>query len=189
MSDIITAIKGQAAGAVTVEDSVFTIDETVKRCVMLMRHELMAGQCRLNVICDKPGDIALKGDVNNLVQVLTNLLSNAVYAQQQVGGGEITLRVECDPENLKISVADTGTGVSEKVKEKLFRAMVTSKGAMGTGLGLYISNTVIRGKFGGKMMESEAIRTRFHFWDFYTDGICYAERYGRHKGGTSDAKT
>ena len=189
MSDIITAIKGQAAGAVTVEDSVFTIDETVKRCVMLMRHELMAGQCRLNVICDKPGDIALKGDVNNLVQVLTNLLSNAVYAQQQVGGGEITLRVECDPENLKISVADTGTGVSEKVKEKLFRAMVTSKGAMGTGLGLYISNTVIRGKFGGKMwMEDNPDGGSIFGISIPMEYVMLKDMEGT-KGGTSDAKT
>jgi K+-sensing histidine kinase KdpD len=35
--------------------------------------------------------------------------------------------------------------------EKLFKTMVTSKGAMGTGLGLYISNAVIRSKFNGSM--------------------------------------
>ena len=33
----------------------------------------------------------------------------------------------------------------------LFKEMITSKGTMGTGLGLYISNTVVRGKFGGSM--------------------------------------
>ena len=46
---------------------------------------------------------------------------------------------------------DRGTGISDKVLEKLFKSMVTSKGTMGTGLGLYFSNAVIRGKFNGSM--------------------------------------
>ena len=54
-------------------------------------------------------------------------------------------------ENLKILVKDRGTGISPNVLEKLFKSMVTNKGTLGTGLGLYISNAVIRGKFNGKM--------------------------------------
>ena len=48
-------------------------------------------------------------------------------------------------------VKDRGTGISPNVLDKLFKSMVTSKGTMGTGLGLYISNVVIRGKFNGEM--------------------------------------
>ena len=44
-----------------------------------------------------------------------------------------------------------GTGMSEQVRSKLFKSMVTNKGTLGTGLGLYISNAVIRGKFNGEM--------------------------------------
>lgn len=151
MSDIITAIKGQAANAVTYEDSIFTIEEMTKRCALLMRHELIAGQCRLEVVYDYTKSVSMRGDINNLVQVLTNLLSNAVYAQKQAGGGVITIKIDWDTEYLNISVTDNGEGVSEQIKEKLFKAMVTNKGAMGTGLGLYISNAVVRGKFGGNM--------------------------------------
>jgi signal transduction histidine kinase len=52
---------------------------------------------------------------------------------------------------LKISVLDRGEGISDKVMGKLFKSMVTSKGTLGTGLGLYISNAVIESKFNGKM--------------------------------------
>lgn len=151
MSDIITAIKGQAANISTDEKLTFTIEEMLKRSTLLMRHELLNSGCQMKVTCEKPKDIALQGDINNLVQVLGNLLSNAIYAQKQVGGGEIEVEITSDQENLHIMVKDRGTGVSEHVKAKLFKNMVTSKGTMGTGLGLYISNAVIRGKFRGTM--------------------------------------
>ena len=150
MSDIITAIKGQATTANLSESTAFTIDELVGRSRLLMRHELQSGNCTLEVEGEeKSRDIVLHGDINNLVQVLNNLLSNAIYAQKQSGGGVITIGIKQDGDFLKIYVKDTGPGVKPQVKRRLFKEMITSKGTMGTGLGLYISNTVVRGKFGG----------------------------------------
>lgn len=151
MSDIITAIKGQAANISTDEKSTFTIDEMLKRSMLLMRHELLNSGCRLKVDYEQSKTISLQGDINNLIQVVNNLLSNAIDAQKQVGGGEIEVEIYKDDEHLNIAVKDRGKGVSPNVKEKLFRTMVTSKGTMGTGLGLYISNIVIKGKFSGSL--------------------------------------
>ena len=151
MSDIITAIKGQAANISTDEASTFTMDEMLKRSTLLMRHELLNSGCQLKVECNPGEEISLRGDINNLIQVVNNLLSNAIYAQNQVGGGEIEIEITHDSENLNLMVKDRGTGIRDKVREKLFKTMVTSKGTMGTGLGLYISNAVIRGKFRGTM--------------------------------------
>ncbi|MBE6590566.1 MAG: PAS domain-containing protein [Ruminococcaceae bacterium] len=151
MSDIITAIKGQAANISTDENVTFTIDETLKRSMLLMRHELLNSGCKLTLDYDRSTEIVLQGDINNLVQVIGNLLNNAIYAQKQNGGGEIVVEIRHDKENLKIMVKDRGTGISPNVLDKLFKSMVTNKGTMGTGLGLYISNAVIRGKFNGEM--------------------------------------
>lgn len=151
MSDIITAIKGQAANISTDEKTMFTIDEMIKRSTLLMRHELLNSGCRLQIECNPDEEISLQGDINNLIQVVDNLLSNAIYAQKQVGGGEIVIQIVHNNQNLDIIVKDRGIGISDKIKEKLFKTMVTSKGTMGTGLGLYISNAVIRGKFRGTM--------------------------------------
>ena len=151
MSDIITAIKGQAANIETDEKVTFTIDQMIKRSMLLMRHELLNSGCKLKVTYDESENISLQGDINNLVQVIGNLLTNAIYSQKQVGGGEIEIEICYDQQNLKILVKDRGTGISENVLKKLFKSMVTSKGTMGTGLGLYISNAVIRGKFNGEM--------------------------------------
>lgn len=151
MSDIITAIKGQAANISTDEKSTFTIDEMLKRSMLLMRHELLNSGCRMKLAYDQSKEISLQGDINNLIQVLDNLLSNAIFAQKQVGGGEIEIEITYDTEKLHIAVKDSGPGLAPNVKEKLFKTMVTSKGTMGTGLGLYISSAVVKGKFNGNM--------------------------------------
>ena len=151
MSDIITAIKGQAANVNTNVDATFTTEELIKRSMLLMRHELMSSGSRVITETEENCTYTIRGDVNNLVQVLNNLLSNAIYSQKQVGGGDIVIGVKKDEDNLKIYVKDTGTGISAGGKERLFRAMVTNKGAHGTGLGLYISDAVVKGKFGGNM--------------------------------------
>ncbi len=151
MSDIITAIKGQAAHISTDEKVSFTISEMLKRSMLLMRHELLNSGCRLKATYDPDEEISLQGDINNLVQVIGNLLSNAIYAQKQTGGGEIEIEICHDEKHLNILVKDRGPGISENILNKLFKSMVTTKGTMGTGLGLYISNAVIRGKFNGEM--------------------------------------
>lgn len=155
MSDIITTIKGQVTSASTFEESTFTLDDLVKRTTLLMRHELLSGGCSLVTECNTSQNIALRGDVNNLIQVLGNLISNAIYAQKRVGGGIITLGMSEEHGSLKLYVKDTGPGIPSNIRERLFKEMVTSKGTQGTGLGLYISNAVVRSKFGGSMWAEE----------------------------------
>ncbi|MEA4964457.1 MAG: histidine kinase N-terminal 7TM domain-containing protein [Oscillospiraceae bacterium] len=151
MSDIITAIKGQAAHASASEDSTFSLSDLLKRVALLMGHELVSSGCQLVSEQNMEGDFTFHGDINNLIQVLNNLISNAIYAQKQVGGGKIVLGVRSGKDTLSIYVRDTGPGVEPRVRDRIFREMITSKGTQGTGLGLYISNAVVRGKFGGTM--------------------------------------
>ena len=151
MSDIITAIKGQATTVSASNTSLFTVDELIKRTTLLMRHELLSSGCTLTTDYKNPANVTLHGDINNLVQVLGNLVTNAIYAQKQVGGGCITIGVEQEDGSIKIYVRDTGPGIPPSVRHRLFREMATSKGAQGTGLGLYISNAVVHGKFNGTM--------------------------------------
>ncbi|MPN15919.1 Sporulation kinase A [bioreactor metagenome] len=86
-----------------------------------------------------------------MVQVITNLVNNAIDAMRPKGGGSINIDISSDSQALKITVKDYGTGVPEDVKNRLFKQMITSKGAQGTGLGIFISNSVIKAKFGGSM--------------------------------------
>ena len=151
MSDIITAVKGQAANLGTVNNSIFTMDDVLKRVTLLLRHEFVLNHCELCIV-NNVGEITLtQGDINSLVQVINNLAGNAIDALKPLGGGRITIALDLDDANLRILIKDRGIGVAEDVKEKLFRHMVTNKGAMGSGLGVFISNSIIKAKFDGRM--------------------------------------
>ena len=55
-----------------------------------------------------------------------------------------------------LSIKDYGCGIPQKVKDKLFKEMVTTKGKNGTGLGLYMSYSTIKAHFNGDIIvESE----------------------------------
>lgn len=151
MSDIITAIKGQATSVSVFDESLFSLDELIKRTTLLMRHELVSSGCTLVAEYKNLQNATLHGDINNLVQVLVNLVSNAIFSQKQVGGGCITVGADQVGNQIKIYVKDTGAGIPASVRHRLFKEMATSKGAQGSGLGLYISNAVVHGKFKGTM--------------------------------------
>lgn len=152
MSDIIQTVKGQASNANMSETSWFSVDNTVKQVILLLRHELLNSGCSLKTESDFDiKNVLIYGDINNLVQVMTNLVANSIDAQKENGNHDIIFSVEKTDEGLKFKVKDYGYGITETVKKLLFKNMVTSKGSKGSGLGLYISSTVIKVRFDGKM--------------------------------------
>ena len=156
MSDVITAVKGQAVNLSNEEDISFTVGELLKRVDILMKHELKNAIIYLNISMKTDENLIIHGDVNSLVQVINNMISNSIQAYQGKTNQNIDLIVEKKENNLLISVKDYGTGIPKKVKDKLFKEMITTKGKNGTGLGLYMSYSTIKAHFNGNMtVESE----------------------------------
>ena len=156
MSDIITAVKGQAVTLTNEQDVSFTVEELLKRVNILMKHELKNAIIYLNISVKVDENTVIQGDVNSLVQIINNMISNSIQAYNGKTEQNIDLTVEKRDYNLVISVKDYGCGIPEKVKEKLFKEMITTKGKNGTGLGLYMSYSTIRAHFNGNMtVESE----------------------------------
>lgn len=149
MSDIITAVKGQAVTLSEADNITFDIEELVKRVNILMRHELKNAIIYLNVVMKSNEHTQINGDVNSLVQVINNMISNAIQSYEGKTNQTIDLIVENDDKNLYISIRDHGCGLPKKVKDKLFKEMITTKGKNGTGLGLYMSYSTIKAHFGG----------------------------------------
>ena len=91
----------------------------------------------------------LTTDRNQLAQVLINLIKNADDAMG--GKGILTLRTSRDKDWLKISVTDTGSGMSQEQLERIFNPFFTTKDpGKGTGLGLSVSHGIVE-SLGGKM--------------------------------------
>ena len=157
MSDIITAVKGQAVTLSESENISFDLEELVKRIDILMKHELKNAIIYLNVHMYVNNKITIHGDVNSLVQVINNMISNAIQAYNGKTEEEINLDFNTDDNNnLIISIEDHASGLPQKVKDKLFKEMITTKGKNGTGLGLYMSYSTIKAHFNGNItFESE----------------------------------
>lgn len=156
MSDVITAVKGQAVNLSNEQDISFTVEELIKRVNILMKHELKTAIIYLNIKMLANEDITINGDVNSLVQVINNMISNSIQAYNGKTEQNIDLIIEHKQNNLIISVKDYGSGIPEKVKDKLFKEMITTKGKNGTGLGLYMSYSTIKAHFNGDIqIESE----------------------------------
>ena len=149
MSDVITAVKGQAVALSEDEIVTFDIEELVKRVNILMKHELKNAIIYLNVDIRVDKNLTMKGDVNNLVQVINNMISNSIQAYNGKEGQKIYMTILQKDENLVISIKDYAGGLPNIVKKKLFKEMITTKGKNGTGLGLYMSYSNIKAHFNG----------------------------------------
>lgn len=151
MSDIITAVKGQAVNLSENENNAFTVDELFKRVNILMKHEISNASLTLTLDVQVPSTTTLVGDINSLVQVINNLITNAIQSYNGRKGEEIKVLAQKLDNNLIISVIDHGCGMTKEVQDKLFNTMITTKGKNGTGLGMFMSYSTIKGHFNGDM--------------------------------------
>lgn len=164
MSDVITAVKGQAVNMNDEKPILFTVKELFNRVNILMKHELKNALITLNIDYKVNENTKILGNINSLVQVLNNLISNAIQAYNGKPNENIDLIVDTKDDKILISVIDHGCGISKEVQDKLFTQMITTKGQKGTGLGLFMSYSTIKGHFKGEMnFESEVGKgTRFN---------------------------
>jgi signal transduction histidine kinase len=97
-------------------------------------------------------EIIIEGDRTRLTQVISNIISNALKFTKKGEGESIIVTTEKNKDNNKeviVSVKDTGSGIDPEILPRLF-SKFASKSSKGTGLGLYISKSVIE-DHGGKI--------------------------------------
>lgn len=108
--------------------------------------------------CDPQEPVYVPADPASLVEVMNNLLGNALKYTGQ--GGKIVVKMTADNQNTNVSVTDNGPGIPTELRSKLFtkfyraeRSMIA--GSRGTGLGLFISKTIIELQQGTIGLTSE----------------------------------
>lgn len=150
------------AGRLDFEKIDFNLRLLVEDVVQLLAPRAHAKRLELAVLFEDETNTALKGDPNRLRQVITNLVGNAIKFTEK---GEIIVHVETEPtrtgyELLKVSVKDTGIGISDASRKQLFTPFAQADGSMtrkygGTGLGLAISRQLM--ELMGGQLECESV--------------------------------
>ena len=152
MSDIITTVKGQAVALSDEEVYAFSMDELIKRVDILMKHELKNALIDMHVNMDVPSNLSISGNINSLIQVINNMISNSIQAYNGKTNEIIDFNIYTENKNmLIISIKDYACGMPKDVQNKLLREMITTKGKNGTGLGLFMSNSNIKAHFSGSI--------------------------------------
>jgi C4-dicarboxylate-specific signal transduction histidine kinase len=107
----------------------------------------------IKIDINKYADINVKTYVNELVQVVLNILNNAIDAHNelQVEDPFILIEVNSTQDLIFISVEDNAGGIKSQDLPHLFEPYFSTKGKNGTGLGLYMSQMIIQKQFGGEI--------------------------------------
>lgn len=154
MSDVITAVKGQAVNFTEEQSIDFSVTELFQHIKILMQHEIKHSLSTLNISNTVDDSYYINGSINSLVQVINNLISNAIEGYNKTSKEKIinlNAKYNDTDKTIIISVQDFGSGLPEIVQEKLFKEMITTKGKNGTGLGLFMSYSNIKAHFQGDM--------------------------------------
>ncbi|MCH7781427.1 PAS domain S-box protein, partial [candidate division KSB1 bacterium] len=130
------------------------IVQIVEDVLMLVQVELEQDDSKITLIKDykvKSLDVSLDPDL--FQQVLLNIVKNAVEAMDYCGELTVGIKKKKKTDQVEIFIKDSGTGIEEEYKKKLFLPFFTTK-ADGTGLGLSIVKKIIDSHSGGITVES-----------------------------------
>jgi PAS domain S-box-containing protein len=118
-----------------------------------------------HVSSDLPANLTVEGFPAELRQVFTNLITNA--AEAAGSGGTVSIRVipqragagpsrDRQQAGAIVEITDNGPGIAPSIRDHLFRPFFTTKGERGTGLGLWVSQGIIRKHGGSIQLDSRS---------------------------------
>jgi len=149
----------------SVELEVFDVSELLRDAIEITRtrwqNEARAAGINIDVTLGADQALLIRGSASEWREVFVNLIVNAVDAMPM--GGSLKICGKRQDKRLRLRFADTGTGMKEEVRERIFEPFYTTKGAQGTGLGLAVSYGIIERHSGVISVESKPGKgTTFH---------------------------
>lgn len=129
----------------------FNLNDLILSVISEHRNLIERQQSNKKIVFTSKDDINTEGDKGRISQVVSNLLGNAIKFTEEEGSILISaeLKKEADKKIVVVSVKDTGAGIDSEMVPRLFTKFASKSEMGGTGLGLYISKSIIdahRGK-------------------------------------------
>ena len=127
------------------------VDEIINRAIGFTTARLK--NTDIEIYYDSNENIFVETYVNELVQVILNILNNAIdeLLIRAVASPRVSIKLENQTNQVIISIEDNAGGVSEEIIERIFDPYFSTKGKNGTGLGLYMSQMIMQKQFNTKI--------------------------------------
>jgi len=129
------------------------INELVEGILLMMERQMRESNIKVETYFDE-GIPEVMASTNQMRQVMLNLIKNAKEAMPK--GGTLTVRTTREDNKVLIHIQDTGAGIPEEIRDKIFEAFFTTKQKVkGVGLGLSVCYGIIKDHGGEIKVESE----------------------------------
>jgi len=138
-------------GSIRLNLAPVTLGDLVRKLEDQFREALEARNIALRVENSVDEPLLLDGD--RMLRVFANLVDNGRKAMRQ--GGTLAIRSRCEGDQVLISVSDTGEGMDEATRARLFEPFFSASSAGGTGLGMLVVSNVVEAHQGVVAVESE----------------------------------
>ncbi|HET9237415.1 MAG TPA: ATP-binding protein [Oligoflexus sp.] len=143
------------------QDVVFSLHKLKEECLELCQERMHSRDITLHVEASNL-EQKISGKYVKLLQIIVNLLNNAIDAVTSSDEKWIRLELSLDGQELHVAVEDSGAGIPEHLRERIKSPFFTTKPiGKGTGLGLSIVDGIIRDMDGEFFLDTKAPHTRF----------------------------
>jgi len=130
-----------------------TLADLVKEAVVV--YERKCTEADIAVRLDLQAQRTLTVRKGEMMQVISNLIANAIYAMPSGGILSIaTEEAELETPGILLTISDTGVGIPDEHRERIFDAFFTTRNAIGTGIGLFVAKQFVEGHHGTIRAES-----------------------------------
>lgn len=157
---IVFALKSYARVEHSDDKQLIQVTEGIETTIEIYYNQIKRN---INLMRNYQNIPAIWGYPDELIQVWTNLIHNAIQAMEL--GGTLTIATYQQEKGVEVSITDTGLGIPLEIREKIFDAFFTTKPAgKGSGLGLHICQKIIDKHQGRIQVESQPGHTQFRVW-------------------------
>ena len=140
LSSDILAISRIESGALKLNKENFSLSFIMANAIKDAKAQSLFNHDKLKIIY-YPDDTFVFADREKIIEVITNLLTNAIKFTEE-GIIKVETRVDAECQMLQVTVSDTGIGIDPEVMPRIFDKFVT-KSDKGTGIGLYICKKIV----------------------------------------------
>lgn len=162
MGEITQSLKGFSRDSSNDPMQAYKIEEVVEDALLVIREKIIDAQIKFDVEYNSLQEIDLFCNKTALNQVIVNILTNAYDFAREVDDKWIKLEIKDETEHFVIMISDSGPGISEENRVKIWEPFFTTKelGA-GTGLGLSMAKGIVEKQHLGELSLNEGSPTTF----------------------------